>query len=326
MTITTRAGKGTALTHAELDANFTDLGLAHGDTEINISVDVATVTGNVASKTTTIGDYEITSNNFAVHGFQVDGGDQSWAGVILKEHSGSTGKPIENLANPSFSSIVTGGTVASPTALESGKRLMSMFGMGTLDAAGTTPTHAPVNIVMQTTETQSATSVGGKITFETSPNGRLETTTRTQTLSLQDNVVTINPNGNGTLQTGGILTLNDAVVVEETLNVKGNADFDLDVNVDGNLQVDGTFNVDGNTTLGNATTDTINVKGQLSFEPLSGGLTMPVFDSATAGYLDSMGIAQKGSQAIVTDGSRANVPIFYDGADWRYFSDSAVLS
>ena len=308
MTITTRAGKGTALTHAELDANFTDLGLAHGDTVINVSVDGATVTGNVASKTTTIGDYEITSNNYAVHGFQVDGGDQAWAGVILKEHSGSTGKPVENLANPSFSSIVTGGTVASPTALESGKRLMSMFGMGTLDAAGTTPTQAPVNIVMETTETQSATSVGGKITFETSPNGRLETTTRTQTLSLQDNVVTINPNGNGTITTGGNLTLND------------------DVDVTGTFNVDGATTLDGNITLGNATTDTINVKGQLSFEAGSGGLTMPVMNSATAAYLDSIGAAQKGSQAIVTDGSRADVPIFYDGADWRYFSDSAVLS
>ena len=308
MTITTRAGKGTALTHAELDANFTDLGLAHGDTVINVSVDGATVTGNVASKTTTIGDYEITSNNYAVHGFQVEGGDQAWAGVILKEHSGSTGKPVENLANPSFSSIITGGTVASPTALESGKRLMSMFGMGTLDAAGTTPTQAPVNIVMETTETQSATSVGGKITFETSPNGRLETTTRTQTLSLQDNVVTINPNGNGTITTGGNLTLND------------------DVDVTGTFNVDGATTLDGNITLGNATTDTINVKGQLSFEAGSGGLTMPVMNSATAAYLDSIGAAQKGSQAIVTDGSRADVPIFYDGADWRYFSDSAVLS
>lgn len=308
MTITTRAGKGTALTHAELDANFTDLGLAHGDTVINVSVDGATVTGNVASKTTTIGDYEISSNNYAVHGFQVDGGDQAWAGVIIKEHSGSTGKPVSGLANPSFSSIVTGGTVASPTALESGKRLMSMFGMGTLDASGTTPTFAPTNIVMETTETQSATSVGGKITFETSPNGRLETTQRTQTLSLQDNVVTINPDGNGTITTGGNLTLND------------------DVDVTGTFNVDGATTLDGNVTLGDATTDVINCKGQLSFEAGSGGLTMPVMNSATAAYLDSLGIPQKGSQCIVTDGSRADVPIYYDGSDWRYFSDSAVLS
>jgi hypothetical protein len=308
MTITTRAGKGAALTHAELDANFTDLGLAHGDTTVNVSVDGATITGNVASKTTTIGDYEIGSSNFAVHGFQVDGGDQAWAGVILKEHSGSTGKPVESVANPSFSSIVTGGTVASPAGLETGKRLMSMFGMGTLDASGTTPTHAPVNIVMETTEAQTASSVGGKITFETSPNGRTETTTRTQTLSLQDNVVTINPEGNGTLTTGGNLTLND------------------DVDVTGTFNVDGATTLDGNVTLGNATTDAINCKGQLSFEAGSGGFTMPVIDSASAGYLDSQGIAQKGSMAIVTDGSRADVPIFYDGSDWRYISDSAVLS
>ena len=308
MTITTRAGKGAALTHAELDANFTDLGLSHGDTEINISVDGATVTGNVASKTTTIGDYDITSNNYAVHGFQVDGGDQAWAGVILKEHSGSTGKPVENLANPSFSSIISGGTIAAPTGLESGKRLMSMFGMGTLDASGTTPTHAPVNIIMQTTEAQTASSVGGKITFETSPNGRTETTTRTQTLSLQDDVVTINPDGNGTLTTGGNLTLND------------------DVDVTGTFNVDGATTLDGNVTLGDATTDAISCKGQMSFATGLGGFTMPVIDSATAGYLDTNTIAQKGSQAIVTDGSRANVPIFYDGSDWRYFSDSAVLS
>lgn len=326
MTISTRAGKGSALTHAELDANFTDLGLSHGDTTIALSVDSVAVTGNVASKTTTVGDYEITSNNYAVHGFQVDGGDQAWAGVILKEHSGSTGKPVESLANPSFSSIITGGTVASPTALESGKRLMSVFGMGTLDASGTTPTFAPVNIVMSTTETQTASSVGGKITFETSPNGRAETTTRTQTLELQDNTVTINTGGNGVLKSGGILTLDDAVVVEETLNVKGTSDFDSNVNMDGDLQVDGATTLDGNVTLGDATTDIINCKGQLSFEAGAGGLTIPVLNSATAAYLDSQGLASLGSVCILTDGSRANVPAFYDGSDWRYFSDSAVIS
>jgi hypothetical protein len=302
MTITTRAGKGAALTHAELDANFTDLGLAHGDTTVNVSVDGATVTGNVASKTTVIGDYEIGSNNYATHGFQVDGGDQAWAGVILKEHSGSTGKPVENLANPSFSAIITGGTVASPTGLESGKRMMSMFGMGTLDASGTTPTHAPTNIVMQTTEAQTASSVGGKITFETSPNGRTETTQRTQTLSLQDNVVTINPEGNGSITTGGNLTLDD------------------DVNVTG------ATSLDGDVTLGNAGTDQIVCKGHLNFEPAMGGFTLPVVDSATAAYLDSQGIARKGSTLIVTDGSRADVPIYFDGTDWRYISDSAILS
>lgn len=317
MTISTRAGKGSALTHAELDANFTDLGLSHGDTTIALSVDSVAVTGNVASKTTTVGDFDITSNDYAVHGFQVEGGDQAWAGVILKEYSGSTGKPVANLANPSFSSIVTGGTIASPTALESGKRLMSLFGQGTLDASGTTPTHAPVNIVMQTTEAQSASSCGAKITLETSPNGRTETTTRTQTLELQDNIVTINTGGNGVLKSGGILTLDDAVVVEETLNVKGNVDFDADLNVDGGLTVD------GNVVLCDANTDTITANGKIS---CVNGLTMTNIDSATAGYLDSMSLAVSGDVGFITDGSRANVPVFYDGSDWRYFSDSAVIS
>ena len=317
MTISTRAGKGTALTHAELDANFTDLGLSHGDTEINISVDGATVTGNVASKTTTIGDYDITSNNFAVHGFQVDGGDQAWAGVILKEHSGSTGKPVDNLANPSFSSIISGGTIAAPTGLESGKRLISLFGMGTLDASGTTPTHAQTNIVMQTTEAQTTSTCGGKITLETSPDGRLETTTRTQTLELQGNTITVNTGGNGVIKSGGDLILDDVVVVEETLNVKGNADFDSNVNTDGNLTVD------GNVILGTDNTNTITANGR--FTSLS-GITLTNIDSATAGYFDSNAIAQTGDIAFITDGSRSNVPIFYDGSDWRYFSDSAVIS
>lgn len=38
MAITTRAGKTSALTHDELDANFTTLGLAHGDTVANLDV------------------------------------------------------------------------------------------------------------------------------------------------------------------------------------------------------------------------------------------------------------------------------------------------
>lgn len=38
MAITTRAGKGSALTHAELDANFTTLGLAHNDANANLDV------------------------------------------------------------------------------------------------------------------------------------------------------------------------------------------------------------------------------------------------------------------------------------------------
>lgn len=52
MAITTRAGKGSALTHAELDANFTTLGLAHGDTVANLDVSSIIVQSSLLAKGT----------------------------------------------------------------------------------------------------------------------------------------------------------------------------------------------------------------------------------------------------------------------------------
>ena len=39
MAFTTRAGKGISLSHNEMDANFTTLGVAHGDTDISGMID-----------------------------------------------------------------------------------------------------------------------------------------------------------------------------------------------------------------------------------------------------------------------------------------------
>ena len=39
MAFTTRAGKGTSLSHNEMDANFTTLGVANGDTDISGMID-----------------------------------------------------------------------------------------------------------------------------------------------------------------------------------------------------------------------------------------------------------------------------------------------
>jgi hypothetical protein len=320
MAITTRAGKGSALTHAELDANFTELGLSHGDTDIELSVDEVVVTGNVAEKTTTIGDFEI--DTYAAHGFEVSAGDQAWATVTLKENSGSTGKPVENLANPTIGGEVSGGTVASPTALEADKRMLVLTGMGTLDASGTLPTHAQAQVKFETSEAQSSSACGSRIKFETSPNGRAENTIRTVTLQLQDNEITINTGGDGKIKSGGDLILDDAVVVEETLHVKSTSDFDGNVNMDGNLQLDGTFHVDGATTLDGATTA---VNGVMSISD-TGGLKISNITKATADYVASQGFVSAGGIALITDGARPNVPIFYDGTDWRYFSDSAVIA
>ena len=330
MAISTRAGKGAALTHAELDANFTELGLSHGDTDINLSVDQVTVTGNAATKTTVIGDETIST--YAIHGFTVNAGDQAWAGIQLKENSGGS-KPVTGLANPSVTGVVSGGTVASPTALESGKRMLSVIGSGTLNADGDAPTHEQEGITFENKEEQSSSACGAKMKLETSPDGRTSTTQRTTTLELQDNVVTVNPSGSiGKIKSGGTLVLDDDVEVNNTFRVLSTSDFDGNVNMDGNLQVDGTLDVDGDATfdsavtLGNASSDSITVNGVMSISDSTGGLKIANITKATADYLDSNSLVTKGGIAFITDGSRANVPIFYDGSDWRYFSDSTVIA
>ena len=305
MAITTRTGKGSALTHAELDANFTELGLAHGDTDIELSVDSVTVTGNAATKTTVIGDETVGSSAF--HGFTVDAGDTAWASVTLKEHT-STGlkNGVSQFANPQILSIVSGGSVASPAALDSGKRLIGVTGQGTLDASGTLPGHGQAQFRFETTETQSTTACGAKFVLQTSPDGRLAGTARTSTIEAQHDTVTIHTGGDGKITTGGDLILDD------------------DVDVTGNLQVDGTLTVDGNATLGNANTDTITTTGKLV---TSNGLTMTNITYSTATFLDTNSLVDTGGIAFLTSGgNRTNRPVYYDGSDWRYMSDDTVIA
>lgn len=339
MTITTRSGKASALTHAELDANFTSLGLQHGDTEIHLGnpdslneISKITVTGNVADKVVTISDSTTGSAPYDTQAVEIAAGDSAWAQLVLKENEGGAAKPVtSNFTNPAIVSIISGGTTASPAALGSGRRIFSLTGQGTIDATGTLPTHAQVNIRMDTTEAQSSSTCGARIQFETSPNGRGESTSRTETLRLQDDTMTVNVGGDGKITTGGNLILDDDVVVENTLNVKGTADFDSAVNMDNNLQVDGTLTVDGTANLngaivlGNASSDSISVGGVMSIAD-NAGFKIANITKSTADYLDSNGFVSKGGIALITDGSRANVPIFYDGSDWRYFSDSTVIA
>lgn len=51
-----------------------------------------------------------------------------------------------------------------------------------------------------------------------------------------------------------------------TFNATGNADIDGNLNVDGNAVIDGTLQVDGNVTLGNETSDTVTIAGDLIVE------------------------------------------------------------
>ena len=63
----------------------------------------------------------------------------------------------------------------------------------------------------------------------------------------------------GTLSSSGQISIGQAVATNSDVTFK-------DVDVDGNLKVDGTLTVDGNVTLGNATSDTVTIKGNLNVE------------------------------------------------------------
>ena len=319
MAITTRAGKGSALTHAELDANFTELGLSHNDTDINLSVDEVVVTGNVTDKTTTIGD--TTSAGYAQHGLIVGAGDTAWAQIELRENEGTASKPVaQGFTNPGISSTISGGTTASPAALGSGKRIMGIIGAGTLDASGTLPFHSQTAIKFETTEAQTSTSCGAAITIETSANGRGSDSsgTRNTSLHIQGDTIHINKNddtNDGKITSSGNLILDDDVIVENTLNVKGTADFDSNVNMDGNLVVD------GDVTLGDTTDDTINVEGKLK---ANGGFVNIVLDTATANTLAGLGAVDTGGSAYISDGNAGSPCLaFYDGSNWKKAHDPA---
>lgn len=62
-----------------------------------------------------------------------------------------------------------------------------------------------------------------------------------------------------TLSSSGQISIGQAVATNSDVTFKN-------VDVDGNLKVDGTLTVDGNVTLGNATSDTVTIKGNLNVE------------------------------------------------------------
>ena len=311
--ITTRAGKGSALAHDELDGNFTALGLSHSstDTDINLSIDKVTVTGSAADKTTVIGD--AVSAGYAQHGFNVNAGDTAWAQIELKENEGTSSKPVsQGFTNPGLSSTISGGTTASPAALTSGKRILSLLGSGTIDGSGTTPFHSQAGIKFETTENQSATACGAKMLLETSATGRGSGSTdvRTTTLSLQGDEVTVNPNGNGTIKSGGNLKLDDDVIITGSISNDGG-----DVTVNDNLKVNTNLTVDGNTVLGNANTDTITANAKLT---AVNGFVNTILTTSLANTLAGAGAIDEGAMAYISDGNAgAKCLAFYDGSNWK---------
>ena len=280
-----------------------------GESTLDLSGTV-TVTGSAATKNTTIGDATV-GGSFAQHGFTINAGDTCWAGVNLRETTGGAGKPINNFSNPSFGSTVFGGTEASKTGVESGKRILVVQGLASQD--GSEPTSANARFMFETTQQQSGSARGSRFVLDTCADDAASTTT---SLVVQGNTLTISESGNGTLKSGGDLTLDDNVIVTGTTDLQGNLSNSTgDVTVNDNLKVNTNLTVDGNTILGNANTDTITANGKLS---AVNGFVNTVLNTATANTFAGLGIIDEGAQAYISDGNAGSKCMaFFDGSNWK---------
>lgn len=287
-----------------------------------------TVEGDASTKKTLIGD-QLIAASYDMHGIRVSADDTCWAGISLEEYVGGADKPVASgFTNPTFGTEIIGGTPTAKAAVASGKRLFVLQSLAANATDGSLPSTANFRIKAETTEAQTSTNRGTKVSFESTANGNSATT---ETIKLQGDTVTINTGGDGKITSGGTLILDDDVQVNSTLNVQGTSDFDDDVNMDGNLQVDGTLDVDGNATfdgsvtLGNANTDTITSTGKFV---ASNGIVLTSMNTSTANYLAGvLGIIDEGAIAYITDGDSGSKCIaVYDGSNWKRISFGANIS
>lgn len=257
-------------------------------------------------------DFDFFGNSsYPASGIKIENtGTNRWTGIEMREY-GSSGAPF-NIFNPSLQTLIGEGTSASPTAVGSGYRLFTFGATAHYDA--TIPSFSNGQMQFVTTEAQTSTARGTKLEIYTTENSGGSSTARKKSLEIQDKRLILNPD-----ETFGGSGFELEVVGTGSLRIKSDTLIDEDLEVTGNLQVD------GNTTLGNANTDTVTVNAVMSIAD-TGGLKIANITKATADYLDTNGFVSKGGIALITDGSRADVPIFYDGSDWRYFSDSTVIA
>ena len=284
------------------------------------------VTGNVSSKITTIGDFDSSgSPAYSMSGIQINSGDVAWPTITFKEFAGTDGggnKPVNLFTNPGFETEVFGGTPSSPAALGDAKRILVVNGNAANGAS--LPGTANIRILGKTVGVQSGSNRGTEFIVETTPSN---TTSTMESIKVIANKLIIGDSGHESgdarlSANGGNIKLEDILDTNNNNIINSGGD----VTVDDNLKVNTNLTVDGNTTLGNANTDTITVNGVMSIADTA-GLKIGNINYSTAVFLDSNTLVSTGGIAFLTSGgNRTNKPIYYDGSDWRYFSDDSVIA
>ena len=254
-----------------------------------------------------IGNWNYRNNtNFPVTGLRIISPEDKvrWPMINLEGFGDNLAdgddKPF-NIHNPTISGVIHGGTEASPTAVGTDQRTLSISGTARFGtSSGDIDTTSQIS--MNTTEAQTSSNRGGNQIFRITP-----TTTNTMKDYLK-------------VDAAGLSNLNIAY------DPSGEFSFtNLSSQSTNGFQIGNNVKIDGNTTLGDANTDTVTVNAVMSIADTA-GFKIGNITKSTADALDAGGFVSKGGIALITDGSRANVPIYYDGSDWRYFSDSTVIA
>ena len=102
----------------------------------------------------------------------------------------------------------------------------------------------------------------------------------------------------GNTDIAGTLDVQGATVIDDTLNVTQNVDFDADLNVDGNLQLDGTFTLDSTSLF----KDNIVLKGSTKTLKLqNGSSTTKIELQSTSGNIIAGGLTTTNSLDVTTN-------------------------
>jgi len=250
------------------------------------------------SANTVIGDAQI-AGLYDTHGFKINADETNWAGITLEEYVGAGDKPlVSGFANATVAAQVIGGTPSAKTNVIANKRLLTIQGLAANQTDGTLPSTANFRVKGETTEDQTTSNRGTKLTFESIANGSNSTT---ESLKIQGNEIVINTSGNGFLKSGGDLTIDDDLIVT------------------------GSTNLNGNVTLGDANTDVVTATGKLK---VSNGFNFTVLDTATANYLGSvLQIVETGDAAYISDGDSGSPCIgVWSGSSWKRIALGSDIS
>ena len=146
---------------------------------------------------------------------------------------------------------------------------------GTLDVTGNTTL---TTLDVSTIDTTGATTIGG-------------------TFNVGSNKFTVLSNS-GNLDMAGTLDVGGRTIIDDTLQVTQNVDFDSDLNVDGNAQIDGTLTVDSATTI----KDSVIVRGSTKTLKLQNGSNQDkITFHSTSGNAEITGLSTLGSLGVTNN-------------------------